>query len=219
MPSRRESTAAAVAFLAMLVAPAGPRFAGEARADEASYGRVEGDVTAVAGAGVVAAARGARVEGELRLRYLESAGVFAAYEDGAAIGAGAEPLRVLAVGLELRPLFLYRWLQGHELERPRLDLVVDSFALELGAAFVQPAGRGFASGTGIQAGIGLELPLLERVSGPWIGLHGGVRWAGDALAAGSARAADDREVFVALTLAWHQLFVAHWVDLGDRAPQ
>jgi hypothetical protein len=195
---------------------------GDARAQEAadpSYGRVDGDLTLVVGLGAVAAARGVRPEGELRVRYLETAGVFAAYEDGATFGTGAEPQRVLAAGLELRPLFLYRWLQGHEIRRARLDLTIDSIGLELGAAFWQPRGGGFASQPGIQAGLGVEMPIFEQAAGPWVGLHGGVRWGSQVFSYGNVRDADDRSAFLTLTLSWHALVVAHWVDLGDRAPQ
>src|ERR1019366_6992085 len=91
---------------------------------EPTYGRLQGDLTLVAGLGAVA----------------------------------AEPTRVLAAGLELRPLFLFRWLTGRETQRARVDLVVDSLGLELGAVFTQPAGTSFASQAGMQAALGLEVP-------------------------------------------------------------
>ncbi len=162
---------------------------------------------------------GPRAEGELRLRYLESAGIFASYEDGASLGSAAEPGRVLAVGAEVRPLFFFRWLRGSETHRARTDLVVDSFGLELGAVWSQPAGQAFASQAGVQAGLGLELPLLLRATGPWLGLHGGVRWSDHALGAGVVETADDRSAFVAITLAWHQVVATHLVDFGDEAPR
>ena len=196
--------------------------AGSARAQsrpEPTYGRFQGDLTLVAGLGAVVAARGVRAEGEVRLRYLESAGVFASYEDGALVGSAAEPTRVLAAGLELRPLFLFRWLTGRETQRARVDLVVDSLGLELGAVFTQPAGTSFASQAGMQAGLGLEVPLLTRATGPWLGFHAGVRWSEEALASGAVANADDRSGCVAITLAWHQVVVTHAADVGDEAPQ
>lgn len=196
--------------------------AGVARAEgrpEPTYGRLQGDLTLVAGLGGVVAARGGRAEGELRLRYLESAGVFASYEDGALVGSAAEPTRVLAMGLELRPLFLFRWLTGRETQRARVDLVVDSLGLELGAVLTQPAGTSFASQAGMQAGLGLEVPLLTRATGPWLGFHAGVRWSDAALGSGVVANADDRSGFVAITLAWHQVVVTHLVDVGDEAPR
>jgi hypothetical protein len=186
---------------------------------EPTYGRLEGDLTLVAGLGGVVAPRGPRAEGELRLRYLESAGVFVGYEDGAVLGSVAEPQRVLATGIEVRPLFFFRWFRGHETRRAYFDLVLDSIGLEVGAAFAQPAGDGFASRAGVQAGLGLEFPVAARATGLWIGLHGGVRWGDTALASGSTVDADDRSAFLTITLAWHQVVLAHVVDLGDRAPR
>jgi hypothetical protein len=197
--------------------------AGGARADsppvDASYGRIEGDVALVGGAGVVVAPRGPRVGAELRLRYLETAGIFATYEDAAFFGSDPEPRRALAIGLELHPLFLARWLAGRETQRARLDLAIDSISLEVGAFFAEPAGESFGSRPGVQAGVGLELPILARATGPWVGLHAGVRWSEDALTTGAVATVDDRSAFLAVTLQWHQLFVTHVVDVGDEAPR
>jgi hypothetical protein len=194
-----------------------------ARADggtiDPTYGRIAGDLTVVVGAGAVVAPRGPRAEGELRLRYLESAGVFATYEDAAIFGSAAEPERVLVTGLELRPFFFFRWLQGRESSRAGLDLVVDSIGLEVGATFAQPRGDAFASSPGVQAGLGLEVPLFATATGLWLGVHGGVRWSDDALASGVVRGADDRAAYLAFTLSWHQVVVTHLVDVGDRAPR
>lgn len=192
-----------------------------ARADglvDGTYGRIAGDVTLVGGLGGVVAARGPRAEGELRARYIESVGAFLSYEDGAMLGSAAEPERVLIAGVEARPLFFYRWLQGREAGAARLDLAIDSLGLELGAMFAQPAGMGFGSMRGLELGLGVEVPLLPSSTGPWIGLHGGLRWSDWALESGVIRTADDREAFLSITLAWHQVVVAHLVDVGDRAP-
>jgi hypothetical protein len=195
---------------------------GLARADGAvdpSYGRVQGDLTLVLGLGATIAEGGSRAEGEVRLRYLDSVGVFGAYEDGPPVGSSGDPLRVLAGGLEVRPLFLYRWLQGHETRRAWLDLVIDSFGLELGALTMQPTGTSFGSEAAVQAGIGLELPIMLDATGLWVGVHGGVRWSEAELATGTVNDTADRSVFVAITLAWHQVIVAHLVDVGDEAPR
>jgi hypothetical protein len=190
-----------------------------AQEEEPSHGRIDGDVTLVAGLGAAATPRGMRGAADLRLRYLDTAGIVATYEEGGIFDATTEPQRVLTAGFELRALFLGRWLQGYETRSTGADLVLDSFGLELAAVFAQHAGGPFAADMGVQAGLGLEVPLLGRASGPWIGLHGGVRWSDAALASGAVRDANDRAGFVALTLAWHQIFQAHVVDLGDRAPR
>lgn len=197
-------------------------------AADTTYGRIDGDVTLVAGAGAAIAPRGPRASAELRLRYIETAGLFATYEDAAPVGAPANPERVLSTGIEVRPLFLFRWLRGHELAsgagsidttRARFDLAIDSLGLEFGASFSQPRGASFASRPGVQAGLGIELPIMARATGPWIGIHPGVRWSDDALSSGAVTDAAHRSAFVAVTLAWHQVIATHLVDLGDEAPR
>lgn len=191
----------------------------EASADDASdatRGRIDGDVAFVLGAGAAIAPRAPRLEGEIRIRYLDSAGSFVTYEDAA--GIGSDPKRVLAAGLELRPVFLARWLSGLETPRARIDLIADSFGLELGLFVSQPSGDP-AWRSGFQAGLGLEVPILPKATGPWLGVHGGLRWSQTAAAAGIVGDADDRAGYVVITVAWHQVVAAHLVDLGDRPPQ
>jgi hypothetical protein len=193
----------------------------DARAEgalEPSYGRVQGDLTLVVGAGASVASGGPRAQGELRARYLESAGIFGTYEDGPIVGSSAAPRRIVAAGLELRPLFFFRWLQGHETRRARLDLAIDSIGLELGLAWQQPQSGPFASTPGLEAGLGVEVPLLLDATGLWLAFHGGIRWSDEALASGLVETHEQREAFLSITLAWHQVVVAHIVDVGDRAP-
>jgi hypothetical protein len=193
-----------------------------ARADErtdGAYGRLQGDLTLVAGLGGVAAARGPRGEGELRVRYLESVGVFGSYEDGAVFSSGAEPRRLVAAGAEVRPFFLGRWLTGREARRARLDLVLDSIGLELAAVWSQPAGSPFGHDVGMQAGLAVEVPIVGEATGPWLGIHGGLRWSEQELGSGRVADADERGAYLTITLAWHQVVVAHVVDVGDEAPR
>ncbi len=208
-----------MASLAAVVCGVG--FAGDAWAEgvEPSYGRVAGDVTLVAGVGAAVASGGPRAEGELRARYLETAGVYGTYEDGAIVGSSAAPRRVVAAGFELRPLFLYRWLQGHETHRARLDLAIDSIGLELGLTWQQPQGGSFDSSPGFEVGLGLEVPLLVDATGLWVAFHGGIRWSDETLASGLVATPEEREVYLSVTLAWHQLVAVHLVDIGDRAPR
>jgi hypothetical protein len=180
----------------------------------APYGRIGGDVTVAVGAGAVVASDGVRAAAEVRARYLDTAGVFVSYEDASLFGADTRPRRVLASGLELRPLFLYRWLRGQEIRDARLDLALDSFGLELGAALRPDDGS-----AALQVGLGLELPISGNAEGLWIALHGGARWSEEALALGAVRGPEDRELFVSVTLAWHQIFMTHLIDVGDRAPR
>jgi hypothetical protein len=212
----------AVALLQILGADSGARgepVAPPSARPDTTYGRLEGDVGLVAGVGMTVGPRSPRAAAELRVRYLDTAGLFATYEDGALFGNGAEPLRVLAGGLELRPLFLGRWLTGRELGVPRLDLALDSIGIELGGFLAQPQGASFGQRPGLEVGIGLELPFLEQASGPWIGLHGGIRFSDAALGGGSTSDPADQAFFLSLTLAWHATVGAHAVDPLDRAPR
>jgi hypothetical protein len=184
---------------------------------DTTYGRLDGDVGIVVGAGVAVGPGSPRGAVDLRLRYMETAGLFFSYEDG--FGSGAEPVRVLSGGLELRPLFIARWLNGNELGSARVDLAIDSIGFELGGFFAQPQGEQFASRPGLQVGVGLELPILATASGPWIGLHGGMRFSDAELGGRSTGDSADKAFFLAITLAWHQIVGTHVVDPMDRAPR
>ena len=184
-----------------------------------SLGRVEGDVGVVAGLGGAFGPNSPRALAEVRMRYLESAGLFVTYEDGSILGESPQGARALATGLELRPLFLYRWLDGHETRRARLDLVLDSLGLELGAWFPQASDASFVAHPGLEVGIGAEVPVGTSATGLWFGVHGGVRWGDRSLGAGVADTQSDRSLYLAVTVAWHQIIAAHLVDVGDRAPE
>lgn len=186
---------------------------------DSSYGRIDGDLSASAGVGATFGPRGPRAAADLRLRYLWTAGIFATYEDGPLLGTSAEPRRAFAGGVELRPLFLLRWLQGYETGNAHLDLTIDSFALELGAVFVEPMGGHFGSKPGLQAGLGLQIPVLPNATGPVIGVHGGARWSDSTLAGHDIDGPSDRSLFLLVSVAWQQVFGAHVVDVGDRAPR
>jgi hypothetical protein len=213
------SLVAILQILAAASAAPGDPVAPTSAKPDTTYGRIDGDVGLVAGVGVTVGPDSPRASAELRVRYLETAGLFATYEDGALFGNGAEPVRVLAGGLELRPLFLGRWLTGRELGIARLDLLLDSLGFELGGFLAQPQGASFGQRPGLQAGIGIELPFLEHASGPWIGLHGGIRFSDAALGGGPTSDPADRAFFLSMTLAWHQIVGAHAVDPLDRAPR
>jgi hypothetical protein len=210
--------------LSFVVASSALALVGAARAQEtrgakpdSTYGRLDGDVALVAGAGLAVGPRSPRATAEIRVRYLETAGLFFTYEDGKALGGGSEPIRVLSGGLELRPLFMGRWLTGRESGKARLDLMVDSLAIELGGFFEQPIGGSLGQRPGFQAGLGLEIPILAAASGPWIGLHGGLRWSDGTLGGDPIVGPADRAAFLSITVAWHQIVGTHVVDVGDRS--
>jgi len=202
-----------------------------ARADEArfedpveranvdtTYGRIDGDVGISVGAGATFGPNAPRATLDVRLRYLETAGVFLSYEDGLSATA-SDPRRVVAAGLELRPLFLARWLSGREWSVARLDLAFDSLGIEIGGFVAEPVGRAFVASPGFQASLGIEVPILPSANGPWIGLHGGARWSDEAVEGAPVMSAFDRSLFLTLTVAYHQVLGAHLVDVRDVAPR
>jgi hypothetical protein len=185
---------------------------------DTTYGRVDGDLGVSFGAGATFGPNAPRGTIELRLRYLDTVGIFGEYEDGFSSTA-SNPRRVFGGGFEIRPLFLARWLKGGELGSPWPDLFIDSLGLELGTFFEQPVGEAVGNRPGLQASLGFEVPILPRPSGPWIGLHGGVRWSDATLEGASPTEPSNRSLFLAVTLAYHQIFPAHLVDALDVAPR
>ena len=184
---------------------------------DTSYGRLEGDSAIAVSAGAAFDVRGVRGSLDLRYRYLHSAGIFVTYEEG--FGAGSEPLRLVVAGLELRPLFLGRFLQGHEIGVARLDLLIDSLAFELGAFAAQPAQGNFADAAGLSFGIGAELPLLPRASGPYVAFRAALRWSREALSAAEPTTVDVEAFVFTVALGWQATFGAHVVDVGDTPPR
>ena len=62
------------------------------------------------------------------------------------------------------------------------------------------------------------MPLFLDATGLWLAFHGGLRWSDEALASGVVATTEQREAYLSVTLAWHQVVAAHIVDVGDRAP-
>jgi hypothetical protein len=87
---------------------------------------------------------------ELRARVLDMAGLMLAGE------WRPEGDSRLLVAVDLRPLFLARWLLGASLHRDFADLLLDSLGLDLGAAFGPFDG---AFGVALAVGVGLDVPL------------------------------------------------------------
>jgi hypothetical protein len=133
--------------------------AGSARADsppDGVYGRLDGDFVLSAGAGGGAhlddLATSATWTGELRFRYLDTAGLVVAVQE--------EDLRAIVAG-DFRPLFLIRFLLNEWSGRAFLDLLLDSVGFELGAALLRP----FDDGTGVALalGCGFDVPIATPV--------------------------------------------------------
>lgn len=184
---------------------------------DTSYGRLDADSAIAFSAGAAFDVRGVRGALDLRYRYLHTAGIFLTYEEG--FGAGSEPVRLGAAGIELRPLFLGRFLQGLEIGSPRLDLLIDSLAFELGAFVAQPAVGGFGDVAGLSFGLGAELPLLRSTAGPFLAVRAALRWSREALSAADTTTVDVEAFVVTVALGWQVNFGAHVVDVGDERPR
>ena len=69
-----------------------------------------------------------------------------------------------------------------------------------------------------RSGLGVEVPLLLDATGLvarrfTAACAGATRRLGSGLVA----TADEREAYLSITLAWHQVVATHLVDVGDRA--
>lgn len=185
-------------------------------ADDGVYGRFDGDVELHLGAGVAVAGGGPMLAAHLEALYLSTAGIYARYTD--ALGSeGPSVERSIAAGLALQPLFLGRYAKNMEQGPARLDLLLDSIAIDVGAFWHAPKDMPFETYPGLEVGLGLSLPILAQADGPVVTVRGALRWrAADLSAATATGDIIDRGAHLAITLAWHQIIRAHIVDAGDR---
>lgn len=115
--------------------------------------------------------RGA-LAGNFRFRALDTAGFFLGYQ----AALPTPRYDALALGVELRPLFLGRLFLDLERGPRTLDLFADSFGLELGVAWLRPgAPWGNGSGLALVVGTGVELPLYWA-DGSGLLARLGLRW-------------------------------------------
>ncbi|WP_437626423.1 hypothetical protein [Sorangium sp. So ce1151] len=213
-PAReRRARGAALAGAAALAALA---VTSTARAEnDGAYGRLDGDLELRAGAGASFAAGGPALCARGAAVYLETAGLYAHYTD--ALGADGSPVaRSIAGGVFLQPLFLARYASDLERGPPWLDLFIDSVALGVGSFWEAPPGAGVAPEPGLELSLSLDVPLLGRATGPFLGLRGALRWRGPELA-GAEGLRDAQRALLSVTLSWHHVLQVHLVDAGDRS--
>jgi len=210
---------AAASAAAVLAAGARPARAGQSSADGA-YERFDDDLAFALEVGVNETFPGESLAGRLTTLYLHSAGMYVQYNE--TFGLGTQALaRAMVSGVELRPLFLARF--GLDLERgpALLDLFVDSVSIGLGLYGVALSPDACElSGlecwrTGMELAGGVELPLLGRASGPYIGLRGSWRWPARADPP-STTVADEPRGMLGLSLGYRVTALAHAVDAGDE---
>ena len=138
------------------------------------YGRFDGDLVVSFGIGASASHQGdAFGVLEARARYLDTAGLVAAWEES----PGNQ--RRLLLALDVRPVFLARFLLDGSSGAGFVDLLIESLSLELGTVFVDQANA--EQGIGTVFGAGLSFPLLPRpqAQGLWFRLGFRYVWAGE----------------------------------------
>lgn len=179
------------------------------RADGA-YGRIDGDMAAQIDAGAGVIGNRAVVLATGTMRYLQTAGLYTTFAHQL-----TEPHHVRdeapwswSAGVELRPLFMPRFLSNMQSETPVLDLFVDSFSMRFGlvASHLGP----MAQHPGFEAAIAIGLPLTKRANGPWLTTSAAMRW--------SQHGMDERDHAYGmwcLTIGWQSVFSAGIVDAGD----
>ena len=139
---------------------------------DGAYGRLDGDASFQidVGAGRRDAHNG--MHAGLTLRYLQTAGV---YSSAIVFFGNHKPNRwITTVGVEVRPLFLPRFLQNLQIGTPTLDLMIDSLALRMGAVTAQSGS--LSRRPGLEALIGFSIPLMANASGLWIHTNLGLQW-------------------------------------------
>ncbi len=207
---RRAAPAAGLVLAALTSATAA-----RAQGSDGLYGRFDGDLELRVHAGVAFASGGPGLAAQITASYLSTAGVYVHYTD--ALGSGGPAvLRSVSGGVHLQPFFLGRL--GIDAERGPafLDLLVDSFAFELGGVWAAPRETSWSETPGLEAAVSIAVPLLAHGSGPFLGLRGALRWRPSDFVAGTPGDYVDHGAVLSLTLGWHQLIRTHLVDSGDR---
>jgi len=136
--------------------------------------------------------------------YYSLVGITGDYSES--LTAEAEHARSGALGAELKPLFLPRWLLDSERGPAWLDLTIDSVCVGFGAYF---SDRSLSDDTtrGVWVSFGLGVPILAQATGPWLELRGTRRFPDP------GQLGEDAHNALLLYLSWHQFF-----QLGPEPP-
>jgi hypothetical protein len=131
------------------------------------YGRFDGNIDLGLAAGVELEAGEPRASLRASGHYLSSAGVYLRYEEG--FGSNdLRPRRALALGIDVRPLFLPRFALDMQHGPALLDLTLDSLSLSAGAYLAQPPLDSFGEERGFDLGLGVGVPLCGEARGLWL---------------------------------------------------
>ncbi|MCU0656388.1 MAG: hypothetical protein MUF64_14380 [Polyangiaceae bacterium] len=169
-------------------------------AADGAHGRLDGDLAPALEAGAALGPGGLAPAARASLLYLATAGAQATW-----FAPRHGHRSALALGVELRPLFLPRFLKDRERGPARLDLLIDSVHLGL-AARLGPRRPG------LDLSLGAELPLSASFAGWFLGLRLLRHWPHEALDPG-LQGAQTQALF---TLGYRAVLQAHLVDARDR---
>jgi hypothetical protein len=198
---KRGTLAAASTLLALLLARSAAAHWPPPQEGDGVYGRLGGNTDASLKLGGLISH--SRLSGSVgaSAHYYSLLGITGDYSES--LADDARQLRSFSAGTELRPLFLPRWLLGHERGPAWLDLTLDSVCVGFGAYFGQVAEPG-ENTRGVWTSLGLGVPVIGRASGPWIELRALRRWPDPGAEGANAHNA------LLLYLSWHQV-----VQLGS----
>jgi len=136
--------------------------------------------------------------------YYSMVGITGDYSEN--LTAEGSHARSMAVGAELKPLFLPRWVLGFERGPAWLDLAIDSVCLGFGAYFADTPVAGDST-RGVWFSAGLGVPILGDATGPWLELREVRRFPDPGQPGEPAHNA------LLLYLSWHQ-----FIQLGPEPP-
>jgi hypothetical protein len=170
---------------------------GEPSAANGVYGRFEGDLDLALelGTELDVAPFQPRAAVRASAHYFSMAGLYVGYRDALSEAARAKH-RLLSTGVDLKPMFLPRWVKGYEMGPDFADLAIDSASLALGVYWAEPASARFGDERGFELSLGFGAPLFARQRGLWLEARGALRWPDVASA----------EASVFLLVSWHELF-------------
>lgn len=204
-----------IGLLVALTAPAKPACAAPS---DGIYGRLDGDLDLRLGAGASFAQGGPSLAATASALYLSTAGAYAHYSDSLG-SSGPAISRSIAFGVHLEPVFLARFALDLEQGPAHLDLLADSFALQLGTFWEAPRDHPFSPMPGLEFAAAFGIPVLPQASGPWVTVRGALRFRPADLGATNGPFLIERSGMVSVAVAWRQIIPVHLVDAADRTPR
>lgn len=218
----RSAALGALVGVSTLVSPAAADDApfGDRPRDDGAYGRLRGDGSFAIEAGTSATFGPDAFAGEsLALRaalfYVRTVGLVAAYDES--FDLESQPTRRSFAGaVEVRPLFLGRFARNLERGPAWMDLTLDSLAVSMGVwgglpqeRFCPP--RRCPADYGMQAGLGIDLPLWADADSLYVAFDANLRWV-----LSEPRDLPPPAVMLTLSLGYQHGFSFGLVDAGDR---